>query len=200
MVGPSSFSTAPAGKRLLLLTTANVQGYVEPCGCTGDPLGGVARLAAVISDARAAYGERVLFVDGGNLLFEKPDDNAAVDRCQAEARTELLVSTYARLGLAATARGPLDDVRGAAFYDDVLARHHVTSLQHAQTTVVTRGEVKVLIVGADDAEDAAAINSAVASAMSSTAVDLVVLLSHVPVVFHCCLAPCEQGQMEIDLV
>jgi hypothetical protein len=177
VVGPPSFATPLAGKRLLLLTTANVQGYVEPCGCTGDPLGGVARLAGIVNDARSAYGERVLFLDGGNLLFEKPDDNAAVDRCQAEARTELLVSTYARLGLAATARGPLDDVRGPDFYDAVLARHHVTSLQHAQTAVVTRGDVKVLVVGAGEADTAAAINTAVATASSSTPVDLVVLLS-----------------------
>ena len=196
-MGPPAFATAPAGKRLLLLTTANVQGYVEPCGCTGDPLGGIARLAGLVDDAREAFGERVLLLDGGNLLFEKPDDNAAVDRCQAEARTDLLVSTYARLGLAATTRGPLDDVRGPDFYDALLARHGVTSLRHTQSTIVRRGDVTVLVIGANDTDTAASINTAVATAVSATPVDLVVLLYQQEVLRTKALAPTLTG---VDVV
>ena len=123
-----TFARQPAGKRVALLYTASVQGYVEPCGCTADPLGGTARLAAAVAAARQAYGERVVFLDGGDLLFERSDDTAAADACQAEARADLLVASYARAGLAATVLGPLDDVRGPSFRDARLAKHKVTSL------------------------------------------------------------------------
>jgi hypothetical protein len=128
LASPPVFAPQPAGKRVAVVYTASVQGYVEPCGCTGDPLGGVARLAALLADARKAYGERVLFVDAGDLLFEHLDDTAAADQCQASARADLLTATYARLGLAATTLGPLDDVRGASFRDARLAAHRVPTV------------------------------------------------------------------------
>lgn len=139
---PALFTPQPAGKRVALVYTASVQGYVEPCGCTGDPLGGVARLAAVIEAARAAWGERVLFLDGGDLLFEHLDDTAPADQCQAAARADLLVATYAELGLAATVLGPLDDVRGPAFRDARLARAGVPTLGVTDARPLVEGAVK----------------------------------------------------------
>lgn len=122
------FQKQPDGKRVALLYTASVQGYVEPCGCTGDPLGGVARLSAALDLAHANYGDRVVFVDAGDLLFEKMDDNKPADLCQAQEKTELLLSTYARKGLAATVLGDLDDVRGPTFRDALLAKHQIPTL------------------------------------------------------------------------
>lgn len=122
------FEAQPEGARVALLYTASVEGYVAPCGCTADPLGGIARLAATVDAAREAYGGRVVFVDGGDLLFEKPDDNLPADACQAEARVELLLGTYARKGLAATALGPLDDVRGAAWRDQRMKAHGLVTV------------------------------------------------------------------------
>jgi hypothetical protein len=162
---PALFAPAAAG--IALVYTASVQGYVEPCGCTGDPLGGIARFKAVIDEARQAFGERVVVVDGGDLLFEKVTDNGAVDRCQAEARTELLVSTYARAGLVATTRGPLDDVRGLPFRAALLQRHKVPSLEHGQSIVVTRGGHPLLIVGVDDQDEPAVVDAAIKRALGS---------------------------------
>lgn len=139
---PTAFVDHPERKdAIALVYTASVQGYVEPCGCTGDPLGGVARYAALVADARAAYRD-VVVVDAGDLLFEKATDNAEVDRCQAEARTDVLVSTYARIGVVATTRGPLDDVRGAGFRDALLQKHKLTSVDHGASVVVERGAQK----------------------------------------------------------
>lgn len=198
IVGPPLFAAAPTDRRVLLLATASVQGYVEPCGCTGDPLGGIARLAGVVDDAHRAYGDRVVLLDAGDLLFEKPDDNAAVDRCQADARTELLVGTWARLGLVATTRGPLDDVRGADVRDALLAKHHVKSLEHAATTVVVRAGIKVLIVGANDTDSVNAINAAVAAAAANAGgVDVSVLLSQTDTTATKLLA---KGLHGVDLV
>jgi hypothetical protein len=175
---PRWFSSPGGPRDVVVVYTASVQGYVEPCGCTGDPLGGLARLGAVIAEARAAYGDRVVFVDGGDLLFEKPDDTAAADRCQAEARTDLLVGTYARLGLVATTRGPLDDVRGEAFRGALLQRHHVPSLDDGTGLVIVRGGLRVLVVGASSTTDPALVQATVDAHAPGTpdAVDLVVVL------------------------
>ncbi len=172
---PRRFAPATTGPRdLALVFTASVQGYVEPCGCTAEPLGGIARLGAVLHEARAAFGDRVLFVDGGDLLFEKADDHAPADRCQAEARTDLLVGTYARLGLAATTRGPLDEVRGAPFRQRLLQRHGVVSVDDGAGVVVTRGGLRVLVIGADARTPAATVQSTVSD---HAGVDLVVVLA-----------------------
>jgi hypothetical protein len=180
----SSSSSAPSPLRapvdprghLLVLATASVQGYVEPCGCTGDPLGGVARLAALVEQAQAAYGGRVLFVDGGDLLYEKLTDTAAVDRCQHEARTTLLVSSYARAGLAATTRGPLDDVRGAAERDALLATHRVPSVEGGRGVVVERGGQTALVVGVSVDDNELSVAQQTIAAHRAT-VDVVVVLA-----------------------
>ena len=153
---------APAPRGIAVVYSASVQGYVEPCGCTGEPLGGIARFKAVVDDVRQAFGARVIVLDAGDLLFEKLDDDGAVDRCQAEARTELLVSSYARAGLVATTRGPLDDVRGRGFRDQLLLKHGVASVDHGAALVVVRGGYRVLIIGVDDTDDAALVADAVA--------------------------------------
>jgi hypothetical protein len=175
---PHWFKTPGGPRDVVVVYTASVQGYVEPCGCTGDPLGGLARLGALLHEARAAWGDRVVFVDGGDLLFEKPGDSAPADRCQAEARTNLLVGTYARLGLVATTRGALDDVRGAPFRAALLGGHHVPSLDDGRGLVVVRGGIRVLVVGADAETPTAAVQATVDAhtAGGDDAVDLVVLL------------------------
>ena len=127
-VAPSPFAPAPAGARAVVLYTASVQGYVEPCGCTAEPLGGVARFRAAVEDAHAAYGDRVVVLDAGDLLFEKPDDNRAADLCQAQARLDLLLDSTKQSGLVATVLGPLDDVRGAAFRDVRLASRGIPTV------------------------------------------------------------------------
>ena len=41
---------------LRMAVVTDLKGYLEPCGCTSDPLGGIDRLAAQI--ARSAMGRR----------------------------------------------------------------------------------------------------------------------------------------------
>jgi hypothetical protein len=189
------FEAQPEGKRLALLYTASVQGYVTPCGCTAEPLGGVARLAAAVDDAHRAYGERVLFVDAGDLLFEKLDDNLPADACQAESRVELLLGTYAKKGIRATALGPLDDARGAAFRDARLARYDIPTVgvpgsaralvegaRHASGLLVDAGGVKVGLTAfrVDEERETAAARAALekeAARLVAEGAELVVVLA-----------------------
>lgn len=154
---------------MVVLYTASVQGYVEPCGCTAEPLGGIARFSAAVEDARAAYGERVVVLDAGDLLFEKLDDARPADLCQAEARVDLLLDAVRHNGLVATVLGPLDDVLGAAFRDGRLAARDIVTLSLGGTRALEAGArqersvlhdaggVKVGVVGFR-ADDAAAVD------------------------------------------
>ena len=57
----------PGERRLTVFYTAEVHGTLEPCGCTSDPLGDVARYAEVVRTA--AKSGAVLMVDAGGLSF-----------------------------------------------------------------------------------------------------------------------------------
>ena len=192
------FVEVPPEKGLALIYTASVEGYVAPCGCTAEPLGGVARLASLIDEAKRAYGESVLFVDAGNLLFERQDDNLPADACQARARTELLVSTYARKGLAATALGPLDDARGPAFRDGLMAKYKIPTVGVPSAgrelgkgalwrpgLVLQRGDVQVGVTAfsVDNAEEVEATRLALqqeADRLVKAGAEVVVVLAQAP--------------------
>src|SRR5690348_10266116 len=70
--------TRPAGERVVrLVATAEIEGVPEPCGCTSDPLGDVARVATLAKGG--------LWVDAGSLLY---GDGA--ERPQAELKAQAL--------------------------------------------------------------------------------------------------------------
>lgn len=72
---------------------------MEPCGCTADPLGGLARLATLVKE----YPEAT-FVDAGDLLFDPLQNNSCIDK----DKISLLLTTLKRLGVQGTVPGPFD--------------------------------------------------------------------------------------------
>src|SRR5262245_10794987 len=60
--------TAAAERRLTIFYTAEIHGVLEPCGCTSDPLGDVARYGTVVAEARHEPGG-VLLVDAGAMSY-----------------------------------------------------------------------------------------------------------------------------------
>src|SRR3954454_12111783 len=75
-----------------LVATAEVKGTPEPCGCTSDPLGDVARVATLAKGG--------LWVDAGSLLYNR-EELSAERRPQADATAAALAHIYgrARVGL-----------------------------------------------------------------------------------------------------
>jgi hypothetical protein len=72
----------PAGERVVrLVATAEVEGVPEPCGCTSDPLGDVARVATLAKDG--------LWMDAGSLLYGE-----GADKPQAELKAQALARIY----------------------------------------------------------------------------------------------------------
>jgi hypothetical protein len=85
---------------------AELRGQIEPCGCTTDPLGDLARTVALVEDSRA-HGP-TLFVDAGSSLFDV--DKVPPHRADQETlKADLIVKTYTeRLQVAAWGLGPSD--------------------------------------------------------------------------------------------
>src|SRR5438128_7668458 len=83
----------PAGERVVrLVATAEIEGTPEPCGCTSDPLGDVARVATL---ARGG-----LWLDAGGLSYDR-EALTARKRAQADATAAALARIYrdAEVGL-----------------------------------------------------------------------------------------------------
>lgn len=102
-----------AERAVAVLVSADLRGYLAPCGCTEHMLGGVDRAAAQVAAARAEVGAAV-FADAGDSLFPAPD-LAAEQVTQAERKTRALADAFVRIGVAAVAVGHRDLARGAAF-------------------------------------------------------------------------------------
>lgn len=95
---------------LRLVVITDLEGYLEPCGCTSRPLGGIDRMAASLEELRAE-GAPTVFVASGDLLFNAGGDHA-VDRAGAETqeiwKAETLVQILGQMQLAAAVPGGLD--------------------------------------------------------------------------------------------
>jgi hypothetical protein len=76
--------------------STEVSGYIEPCGCTTKPLGGIQRLATVLERGRT---DRVL-IDAGDLLFP-PSGLDEITKAQHLLKSRILARAYRQLGAVA---------------------------------------------------------------------------------------------------
>lgn len=88
--------------------TTEVAGYVEPCGCTSEPLGGLPRLATIVGSHKAGRG----LVDAGNLLLPAKGLDP-VTREQHLEKARILARAYRRLGALALNVASADLLGGA---------------------------------------------------------------------------------------
>lgn len=95
-----------------LVYAADLAGYLEPCGCSQDQRGGLPRAAAMLEKIRAE-GQPVVFVAGGDLLFEGAltPEGREQDRRKARAVGQALRV----MGLAAAVVGERDLFAGERF-------------------------------------------------------------------------------------
>lgn len=101
-------------EHVTLFFSAEVRGFLGPCGCSENMRGGIARTAHVIEQARQEPGAVVHFFDCGSGLFGEPSlPDAAVPQQQRKAKA--LAEAWKTMGLEARVPGPLDDAAGAPF-------------------------------------------------------------------------------------
>jgi 2',3'-cyclic-nucleotide 2'-phosphodiesterase (5'-nucleotidase family) len=141
----------PAETTITVFALAEVRGQIEPCGCTTDPLGDLARTAELVAAARAEHP--VVVIDAGSLLYPR----ATIDpqaRPQEDLKADLLARVYKdELAVAAVGLGPNDLAAGP---DQVRLPRQVANLPAsagvalAPPTVVAAGSEKIGVFGVID--------------------------------------------------
>lgn len=136
----------------------DLKGYLEPCGCTSRPLGGVHRLGGAL-DAARADGVPTAFVAVGDTFLEpNPSENRTTqDTLQAEALRDVL----GVLGVKAVVPGRLDLGRGEPWLSHLLEGGSLPVLAAGPSVpaalgarpfaVLELGPVKLGLVAATDA-------------------------------------------------
>jgi len=91
---------------LRMVVVTDLKGYLEPCGCTSDPLGGIDRLAAQIRALRGGPAP-VIFLIAGDAFFDTAElEPVRVDQANRNAKT--LAGILTRLELTAVLPGRSD--------------------------------------------------------------------------------------------
>jgi hypothetical protein len=110
LLGPVPAAAARAERRATIFYTGGVRGTLEPCGCTSDPLGDVARMTELVRRAQGE-GKAVLLVDAGNLSYPAGD---ILPRRQeaADLRAAFLATQLGRLPFGGSALGETDVAAG----------------------------------------------------------------------------------------
>jgi hypothetical protein len=111
-VHSSSLSFAsPRERRAVVFYTAQTQGTLEPCGCTSDPLGDIARVTALVrATARVAA---TLWVDAGNLIYPAGEIPSRKQEA-ADLVASFLAREMTRLPFGGSALGETDLAQGVA--------------------------------------------------------------------------------------
>lgn len=137
--------------RLVIIT--DLKGYLEPCGCTSRPLGGIDRLAARLGEL--ADETPTAFVAAGDLFFDGADHGGS--RLGEEAKTqeiwkaETLVEILNELSLTTAVPGELDFSHGLSTFQELVA---------AADFPLLSGTHRVAGTNADDDESAPDLLSA----------------------------------------
>ena len=102
---------SPSERRAVVFYTAQTQGIIEPCGCTSDPLGDIARVTALVRRTGRAGG--TLLVDAGNLTYPAGEIPSRKQEA-ADLVASFLAREMTRLPFGGSALGEADLARGAA--------------------------------------------------------------------------------------
>ncbi|MEM1008297.1 MAG: hypothetical protein AAGJ35_04775, partial [Myxococcota bacterium] len=111
---------------LLLWYTGGIKGYIEPCGCQSDMLGGIARLST-LAKRYQAHKHTTLHLDAGNLLFEYTKV-PKTKKQQALRKARLLANTFQFIGYSAMGVGPHDLALGRSTFKQLCAQHKITPI------------------------------------------------------------------------
>ncbi|HWM88415.1 MAG TPA: multiheme c-type cytochrome [Kofleriaceae bacterium] len=180
-------SGGEAGERVVLFVTTEMKGTIEPCGCNSDPMGDLARTAALIADARRG-GAPVVVLDAGSLLFSQApvaEEEAEQERLKAD----LVVALFRdQLKAAAIGLGPYDLSMGAKAVRPARQAANLAPAAGVATEppkIVQAGKVKVGVFGVVspqavklEAGDPVAAAKTAAADLRRRGADVVVALAH----------------------
>jgi hypothetical protein len=122
--------------RLFILT--DLMGEIEPCGCTLEPLGGLARLASRLR-ARRQDGVQPLLISHGDLRTQAAVSPASLPQLKASAR--FLQERLVALGLSAAGAGSKDAALGASTLAALTAQSGFPHLRNGATMTAAGGAI-----------------------------------------------------------
>ena len=146
---------APAERRAVVFYTGAVQGTLEPCGCTSDPLGDIARMTGLVRRAQRE-SRAVLLVDAGNLSYPTTELPAR-RREAADLHADFLARELAKLPFAGAALGEADLARGPDKVQPMRLAANLTGVPFVdQARVRVLGGIRLGVFGLADPEAARA--------------------------------------------
>ncbi|HEX3697748.1 MAG TPA: multiheme c-type cytochrome [Polyangia bacterium] len=142
-------ATGAGERRVSIFYTAEVHGTLEPCGCTSDPLGDIARYAALVRSARE-QGAATLLVDAGGLLYGEGGVSPK-ERPADDLRAKFLATELTNLGLRGAGLGETDLIGGLGLVQPKrLASNLGGAAVIEPARIETVGGVKIGLVGVAD--------------------------------------------------
>jgi len=163
------------GPSLRIGVVTDLKGYLEPCGCTSDPLGGIDRLAAQVRLLREGDAPALLLIAGDSFFDTAELEEVRVDQANRNAKT--LAGILGALGVAAVLPGPSDRAQPAETLSALKALGPFPWLAmtaESQTVIADAGGLRVAIVGVRPGAGRDAVRSAVSDARSKA--DLLIAL------------------------
>jgi hypothetical protein len=109
-------SPIPGARRIQIVSTGNLRGKLEDCGCKNNPLGGLARQATI--GLQPVEGDAValmLRLDAGDALFASREAATPVGETAEQVTARAMLAAYRALGMQAVAIGAYDLRLGAAW-------------------------------------------------------------------------------------
>lgn len=106
---------------LTIVYTANVSGEIEPCGCRGNPAGGIVRLWTFFENEVFPKKNASIVVDSGDLFFpSSPAPPFIANQWNTQAMA--LVDAYNALGFDAFAPGDWDFASGLDLFEQLRSK------------------------------------------------------------------------------
>ena len=139
--------TAPS---LRVIALTDLRGYLEPCGCTSRPLGGIDKSAATLAKLRAEAVPTVVVAAGDLLFGDLPHGAGAEAAAKQEIwKAETLIEILNGFQLAAATLGQTDHVFGDQTRDRLraAARFPWLGAGTEDTRLVTVGGLKLGLFG-----------------------------------------------------
>lgn len=115
--GPGATATTAPKPNATVFISAELRGYLGPCGCTQAMLGGIDRAAFQVVEARRSPWP-ILYFDAGDALFGSAQLRQS-EIPQQQRKAQAIAEVFARMGVQARAVGELDESRGAEFRESL---------------------------------------------------------------------------------
>ena len=146
-LNPAENTSKGAKVDLRLAVLTDLQGAIEPCGCTSDPLGGVDRLATALDEkARQDSIPTLLLLSGDSFFRETKIEAMAIP--QERSRANTLAKILTDLNVSAVGPGPIDALHASLL--DLPASFSMEMLNAGETKVIKVASRQIGIMSVDD--------------------------------------------------